>query len=144
MALAQDSIRDAVVDGKNQINEASQKLDQVVTENTELRGELGALRADKVLEELSANLPDYKKKYIHKVLCDKSAQFITENFDYTLDLFDKETQKQEKVLTQEAQATVKGGNVDPVVEQEQPVVEESANADDDPMFNSYMGELGKY
>ena len=145
MALATESIRDAVVDGKQRIDEASQKLDQVVTENSELKGELESLKADRVLEELSANLPDYKKKYVKKVLEGKNAQFITENFDYTLDLFDKETQKQETALKEEAQQEVKGALVDPVVEEEpQQVVEENVEVDNDPAFNSYMNELGKY
>ena len=145
MALANTSIRDAVVDGKQQINEASQKLDQVVTANTELNAELESLKAGKVLEELSANLPDYKKKYVRKVLCDKNAQFIAENFSYTLELFDKESKKQEKVLKEEAVVTAKSVDAVPVVEQTPGIVEESAtDVDDDPMFNTYMGELGKY
>ena len=145
MALATESIRDAVVDGKTQINEASQKLDKVVTENTELKGELASLKAEKVLEQLSVDLPDYKKKYVKKVLSDKNAQFIAENFNYTLELFDKETKKQEEILKEEAVVTAKSVDAEPVVEQTQEIVEESAtDVDDDPHFNNYMSELGKY
>jgi len=145
MALANESIRDAVVDGKQQINEASSKLDQVVTENSELKGELDALKAGKVLSELSANLPDYKKKYVSKVLGDKNAQFIAENFNYTLELFDKESKKQEEILKEEAVVTAKSADAEPVVEQTPEIVEESAtDVDEDPAFNAYMGELGKY
>lgn len=145
MALATESIREAVVDGKNQINEASVKLDQVVTENSELKGELDGLKAEKVLNELSANLPDYKKKYVQKVLGDKNAQFIAENFDYTLELFDKESKKEEEVLKEEATATAKSADAEPIVEEPVEVVEEGAtDVDQDPSFNSYMSELGKY
>ena len=123
----------------------SSKLDQVVTENSELKGELESLKASKVLEELSANLPDYKKKYVQKVLSDKNAKFITENFNYTLELFDKETQKQEEILKEEAVVTAKSVDAEPVVEETPEIVEESAtDVDDDPAFNAYMGELGKY
>jgi len=144
MALANESIREAVVDGKQQINEASSKLDQVVTENAELKGELDSLKASKVLEQLSSNLPDYKKKYVQKVLGDKNAQFITENFDYTLELFDKETQKQEEVLKEEAVVTAKSVDAEPIVEQTEVVEESATDVEDDPSFNSYMSELGKY
>lgn len=143
MALANDSIRDAVMDGKHQINEASTKLESVVTENSELKGQLEAHKASGVLTELAKNLPDYKKKYVYKVLGDKNAQFISENFDYTLELFDKETQKQNEVLKQEAQTKAVAGNVEPEVIEE--VVEESAaNDNDDPLLKAYMGELGQY
>jgi hypothetical protein len=144
MALANESIREAVVDGKQQINEASSKLDQVVTENAELKGELDSLKASKVLEQLSSNLPDYKKKYVQKVLGDKNAQFITENFDYTLELFDKETQKQEEVVKEEAVVTAKSVDAEPIVEQTEVVEESATDVEDDPSFNSYMSELGKY
>ena len=144
MALANESIRDAVVDGKQQINEASQKLDQVVTANTELNAELESLKAGKVLDQLSARLPDYKKRYVQKVLGDKNSQFITENFDYTLELFDKETQKQEEVLKKEAVVTAKSVDAEPIIEQTEIVEESATDVDADPMFNTYMGELGKY
>ena len=143
MALANDSIRNAVVDGKNQINEASTKLDQVVTENSELKGELESLKACKVLEELANGLPDYKKKYVYKVLGDKNAQFIHENFNYTLELFDKQARKQDEVLKEEAKVNVRASNIEPEVVQDD-VIEESATDETDPAFNSYMGELGKY
>ena len=89
MALAKHEIKDAIVDGKQQIHEASNKLDQFEKENTTLRNELAYTKASQVLGELSAKLPEHKKKYVRKVLCDKSAEFILENFDYTLELLDK-------------------------------------------------------
>ena len=144
MALANDSIRNAVVDGKNQINEASTKLDQVVTENSELKGELDSLKACKVLEELATGLPDYKKKYVYKVLSDKNAQFIQENFNYTLELFDKQVRKQDEVLKEEAKVHVRGSNIEPEVIQDEVIQESATDDSDDPMFNTYMGELGKY
>jgi hypothetical protein len=144
MALAKDSIRDAVVDGRNQINEATEQLTQVKAENETLKVQLDSAQATEVLDRLSADLPDYKKKYVQKVLCDKSAQFITENFGYTLELFDKESTKKNEVLREEAQRTVKGGNVDPVVAREQVIEEAATDVDADPAFNNYMNELGKY
>jgi hypothetical protein len=144
MALAKDSIRDAVVDGRNQINEATEQLTQVKAENETLKVQLDGAQATEVLDRLSADLPDYKKKYVQKVLNDKSAQFISENFDYTLALFDKESTKKNEVLKEEAQQTVKGGNVDPVVAQDVVVEESATDIESDPGFSNYMNELGKY
>ena len=77
------------------------------------------------------------------MLGDKDTEFITENFDYTVQLFQKETEQSNVRLQREARTQVKG-DVDSVVEEvvvenTSPVVEEA-----DPMFNTYMGELGKY
>ena len=144
MALAKDEIKDAVVDGKKRIDEATTKLDEVELENTKLLSELNTLKAEKTLSDLSTNLPDHKKKYVQKVLGTKSAEFITENFDYTLELFDKETAKNEEVLKEEAIQQTQG-TVDSVIEPV--VVEESAEEPQEEggkQFNSYMNELGKY
>jgi len=143
MALAKNEIRDAIVDGKSQINEASSKLDEVEKQNTALKDEVESLRSEAILEKLSANLPEHKKKYINKVLTGKKAEFITENFEYTLDLFDKDQETKKETLVAEAKAQVKG-NVDAVIEEEAQPESTEQIVDDDPMFNQYMGELGKY
>ena len=130
--------------GRNQINEATEQLTQVKAENETLKVQLDGAQATEVLDRLSADLPDYKKKYVQKVLNDKSAQFISENFDYTLALFDKESTKKNEVLKEEAQQTVKGGNVDPVVAQDVVVEESATDIESDPGFSNYMNELGKY
>ena len=60
-------------------------------------------------------------------------------------MFDKETQKKEAVLKEEAQVTVKSAGIEPVITNAPQVVEESAtDVESDPAFNAYMGELGKY
>jgi cation transport regulator ChaB len=143
MALAKDSIKDAVVDGKAQINEANQSLATIVHENDSLRYQLASVKSEALIEHLSQDLPEVKKNYVKKVLGDKDAEFITENFNYTVQLFDKETEKRDQKLRKEAQTQVKG-NVDSavkevVVESTSPVQEEA-----EPFFNAYMGELGKY
>jgi cation transport regulator ChaB len=143
MALAKDSIKDAVVDGKAQINEANEQLATIIHENNGLKEELASAKSEALLEHLSQDLPEVKKNYIKKVLGDKDPEFIAENFNYTIELFDKEADKRGEELKKEAQTQVKG-NVDSgveevVVENTSPVVEES-----DPLFNTYMGELGKY
>jgi len=144
MALAKDSIKEAVKDGKVQIDEAHKELETVVSENVDLKGELLQAKADILLDKLSEDLPEVKRNYVKKVLGDKDEQFITENFQYTIELFDKEGRRREEGMRREAEQTVRG-RVDSVVTEatiptEAPMTEESP----DPMFNHYMGELGKY
>ena len=145
MALAKDSIKDAVKDGKVQIDEAQKELETVVSENAQIKQELEQAKADILLDRLSEDLPEVKKNYVKKVLGDKDEQFITENFDYTIQLFDKEAERREEKMKQEAVEDVKG-KVDPVItEAAETPVQPPVEADsDDPLFNTYMGELGKY
>ena len=145
MALATDSIKDAVKDGKTQIDEANSQLENVVSENVKLKEELTNIKSEALLEKMSQNLPEVKKNYVKKVLGNKDEQFITENFDYTIELFDKEAQRREEELATEATKDVQG-KVDPVIEEQTDVTVEAPIEEEKPapLFNTYMGELGKY
>lgn len=140
-ALAKDSVRDAVMDGKRQIDEASQKLEAASGEIAQLKKQLAAREAELTLEKKTANLPAAKKNYVHKVMHGKSAQFITENLDYAVGLFDKTEKERLQNIKDEATEDAVATGVDVPA-----VVEESANnATQEAAFMSpYLKELSKY
>ena len=135
-ALEKESIKEAVIDGHNQINEASSKLESVANENAVLKEELDQIKSNLVLEQKTAGLDKKAQKYARKVLDGKSAEFINENFDYTMKLFKKKESNRLDMLKEEALSTRE--NVDRVVYEHTTgeVVEESSNP--------YMDELSKY
>jgi len=135
-ALEKESIKEAVLDGHNQINEASSKLESVANENAVLKEELDQVKADLVLEQKTAGLDKRAQKYARKVLDGKSAEFINENFDYTMKLFKKKESNRLDMLKEEALST--RDNVDRVIYEHttEEVVEEGSNP--------YMDELSKY
>lgn len=153
-ALSKASIRDAVMDGKQQIQEASTRLESVSEENSKLRGKLYSTEAQLLLEQRLQGYPDSKKQYVKKILSSKSPKFITENFDYTVQLFEKA--EEDRLDDMKAQATRSRArakkNVDIVTEvqahgERQVIQETASNLDDvqdDPIFDSYLGELSKY
>jgi hypothetical protein len=55
-----------------------------------------------LLAEKTQGLPRVKKEYINKVLGNKSLDFIKENFEYTLALFDEEDDANREVLKEQA------------------------------------------
>ena len=67
-ALEKDSIKEAVIDGHNQINEASKKLESVAEENAVLKEELNTAKASLVLEQKTAGLDKRLKQYVNKVM----------------------------------------------------------------------------
>jgi hypothetical protein len=96
------------------------------------------------LTEKAQDLPEEKRSYVFKVLSDKDTQFITENFDYTVRLFDKTEQDRLTQIKQEAVAK-RPAEVDrPIVEQtrttEKPVEDKVSS----PFVDSIMSELGKF
>ena len=93
-ALMKESVKEAVQDGKTQLDTLSEQVTKLEKENKILKESYLKTKADLILEEKTSALPDKKKEYIKKVLGDKTPKFIEENFDYTLRLFDKkETEK---------------------------------------------------
>ena len=136
-ALEKESIKEAVMDGHNQINEASEKLESIAEENAVLKEELNTVKAGLVLEHKTADLDKRAKKYVSRVMEGKDAEFITENFDYTLKLFKKKESNRLESLKEEALST--RDDVDRVIYEDtkQEIVSESVSS-------PYMDELSKY
>lgn len=137
-ALEKESIKDAILDGKSQIDEASTKLESVVSENVQLKGQLGKVQSTLIIEQKSAALDDQQRKYIKKVFSGKTPEFINENFDYTLKLFSKTEASRLESLKEEALS--ESTNVDRVIlEQKEEVLDEATQ-----QLSPYLRELSKY
>jgi hypothetical protein len=132
-ALEKDSIKEAVADGKNQINEATTKLESALQEKSVIQEELDTIKANLLIEQKTAKLDGRTSKYVKKMLEGKDLEYINENFDYTLKLFQKkEESRLEGLKTEALTETTK---VDHIVEES---VEAPAAS------NPYMSELKKY
>jgi hypothetical protein len=140
MALSKESIKEAVVDGKNKIDEAAKQLEASNKLVEELKTELNKVKAELALESRIQDLDAEKKEYMKKMLNGKSAQFITENFKYTLGLFEKTEEERLSGLKEEAVKETVSEKVD------RPVIAESVTeeASAEPAFRGYMSELSKY
>ena len=134
--LAKESVKSALQDGKKQIVERTQVAKKAQTENSILKENLDRAQAELILERKSHGLPERKKEYVKRVLDGKSAEFIVENFDYTVKLFEKEDDQARHSLRSEARKSraTKKQNVDVIVEstEQAPVVQESASNLDAP------------
>lgn len=100
--LMKESVKGAVIEGKNQIDELTAKLNKIEKENGLLKEAYKKTQADLFLEQKTSSLPAKKKEYLNKVLGDKSPKFIKENFDYTERLFDKKEQERIDVIKEQA------------------------------------------
>lgn len=147
-ALSKKSIRGAVKDGKQKIDTLSSETKQLQESNQKLTHELVKAQAQLVLEHKTAGLPATKRKYMFKVLGNKTPKFIEENYDYTLKLLEKtEEQRLENFKKEAEQAKPK---VDRVVKTqvlaektEQPKSETPAEPEQsrNPLLENYMSEL---
>jgi len=134
-------VKEAVIDGKKQINEATKKLEVVLQENTALKSKIEGIEKAEYLSEKTKDMPEDKKEAILKILGNKSLEFVKENFDYTSKMFDKTEDERLETLATEAAEVTEASKVDrPVVEEA--VVTESVESD--PATNLYLKELTKY
>ena len=133
-ALEKQSIKDAVSDGKSQINEANSRLESALQEKDAVIEELNDIKSNLLIEQKTSRLDERTSKFVKKMLNGKSHDYIAENFDYTLKLFGKkEESRLESLKTEALKDTSKSD-----VLQEQVVVESAAAA------SPYMSELNKY
>ncbi len=100
--LMSESVKEALVDGKGQIEELTERLEAAETKNVQLEEAFNKSKADLFLESRVSKFGEKKATYLRKVLSDKSPKFIEENFDYTVRLFDKKEKEQLDVIREEA------------------------------------------
>lgn len=140
--LMKSSIRDAVIDGQRQIKQASASTKQLQEQVEKLNQQLEQAKANLVFEQKTAHLSEVKKKYARRVLVGKSPEFITENIDYTLSLFDKKEDERLSTLKEEA--------FEQCVAKEHRVIEETTTEQSTsdtistPFVGGYLNELSKY
>jgi len=101
-AYVNQNIKEALEDGKNTIDTLRSELNEVIKENVRLNQDLKKVNAELLIEKKTLQMDDSKKNFIMRVLKDKSPDYITENFSYVVEMFDKETQKETEVLMEEA------------------------------------------
>ena len=151
-ALSNEQVREAVIDGKRQIDESNPRLQEIEKENQLLKESVKQKEARLALDTLTEGLPASKKRHMEKVLAGKDAQFINENFKYTLDMFEKA--EVDKLDQLKEQATESKKIADRPVSKSESVVKESVQQQieqSEPeglqnkgLFDNYMGELTRW
>jgi hypothetical protein len=135
-AVMKESVSDAIFEGK-------QELEKLRKENQKLKSNLKIVNESKekaevklFLENKTSKFNNDKKKFIQKALIDKPLEFIEENFDYTVRLFDKQEKKQLEVLKEEA---LQNRKYKPdFVKQPELIIEETKNTEEN---NPYLEVL---
>jgi len=128
------------------LKDAKDKIDSLVAENAKVKNNFKILKEQKensdrklFLEQKTSKFSEDKKKFVSKALGDKSAEFIKENFDYTMRLFDKQEKKQIRVIKEEA---IERRSVKPDFVKNEKVLAEKVNNIKD-AYDPYVAEMEK-
>lgn len=141
--LMKESVQEAVIDGKNQIVSLQK-------ENADLKKKYEALvkvnqktETVALIESKTAKFNETKKNFVKKALEDKSPQFIKENFDYVVRLFDKQEKSKLQTLKEDAMSR-RQVSPDVIFEKPKKVIEEKVNNNQSNNLTSeYLNVLSK-
>lgn len=138
--MMNESIQEAVLDGKSQIEALKNENSNLKKNLKTLEESFNNVRVNALIEEKISSMATDKKSFIRKTLKDKSFDFVKENFDYVSRLFDKKEKEKIKSITEEAK--IKSANVDFIPKSEK-IVTESLNTKESTGGDIYLDELTK-
>lgn len=145
-SLLDESVRTAVIDGKQQIEALQEELNKKNQQMEQLVEQYRGVAANLLLEQKSAGLPAKKKEYLKKVLGSRSPEFINENFDYTLKLYEKKEREQLETLKEEAmenrKVKVKAPSINELINEQK--VQNVPQRQERSAANVYIEQLNKY
>jgi len=102
LALANETIREGVVDGKKQLDESNEQLKITSQQRNTLAEEVAELKKTIFLSEKTKNFDEKKTNFITKTFKGKDIDFIQENFKYTVKMFDKKHTEALDILKEDA------------------------------------------
>lgn len=137
-AAMNSSIQEAILDGKNQLEEKNNTIKNLQKQVKLLKESNDKNSKALILEQKTAGFPKHKKDFIVKALADKTPEFIEENIDYTIRLFDKNEKAKLKIIKEEA---LDQRQIKPDFVKTEKVVTENININND--MDEYMSELSK-
>jgi hypothetical protein len=91
-----NEIKEALLDGKRTIDSLKKELNEAIEANTDLNHKLSRTEASLLLESKTKDLPGSAKAYVTKLLKGKTPEYINENYQYVVEMFEKEVSELEE------------------------------------------------
>jgi hypothetical protein len=140
-------VKEALVDGKKTIDSLRAELNEALKENADLTLKANKAQAKTVLESKTADMPASKKQFVTRLLGNKSPEYIEENFNYVVEMFEKQTQEEvDEIKESVKQQFVKTPKVDrpQIIEEKQEFnneIERSSTSGEG--VSGYLNEMKK-
>lgn len=103
-----ETIKEALIDGKHQIDKLRSDLNKQIKEKIELEQKLNKIQAQLLLERKTRGFSNSKKEFIFKLLENKTPKEIEENFSYVVEMFEKDEESKKEIIKEKA---MKNGSV---------------------------------
>jgi len=111
-----ENIKEALLDGKHQIDEAKSQADTMAQQLKLVTEKAEKLESRLFLEKKLESFPAPKKEYMMRVLSEKNLSAIKENFEYVASMYDKKEEDEVDDLKKSTPAKTKDVDVSPAPE----------------------------
>lgn len=132
-----ENIREALVDGKKQIDGLRNEVNEVLKENIKLNNQIKQANAALLIEKKTAHMPKEKREFVQKTFAGRSPEYITENFDYVVGMFNREQKEAKELIVESAKQSAVARDVDTPKASETLIHEDLENTP----VNGYLNEL---
>jgi flagellar biosynthesis regulator FlbT len=137
LSVMNESIAPAVMEGKKEIDALRKENEQLKRNTALLKEQKDSAEKRLFIENKVASFSEDKRKFITKALSDKSLDFVKENFDYTIRLYDKQEKKTREMIKEEA---LKDRKHKPDFVKNEKIVTEKVNKDVEE-YDPYVEEM---
>ncbi len=135
-------VKEALLDGKKTIDSLKKELNESMLLNTRLNHNLQKASASILIEQKTRDLPEAVKNFTKRVLKDKAPEYIEENFQYVVEMYDTESSNKEEFARSKAKTRVLTEAVDrPVSNDNQVEIVESFGASSEDPVSDYLSEM---
>jgi hypothetical protein len=97
-----ENFKKIVIQGKSKIDHLQAQLNEAYEQNVALSKTAQAAKAALLIEQKTKGMVGSKKQFISKILGDKSVEYINENFNYVVNMFEREERTSSNDLVSEA------------------------------------------
>jgi hypothetical protein len=133
-----EDVKNLISQGKSKIDELETQLSESFKENLTLNEQLKYAKSSLLIEEKTKGMRSAKKNFIAKILSDKNPEYISENFNYVVEMFEREDKETAASLVEEAkESSISKGAKVPVAT----VVSESAKTEVNSPVSGYLTAL---
>jgi hypothetical protein len=136
-------IKEALVDGKTTIDSLKKELNEAIEANTALNHRLNSAEAKILLEEKTKDMPQSTKAYVSKLLRGKSPEYIQENYQYVVEMFEKETSEQVEVAKEKVTSRIVEAVDRPEADEAQEEVISAPIVESNSPVGGYLNEMKK-
>ena len=141
-------VKEALMDGKTTIDSLRGELNEALKSNTELELRANRAEATMILEKKTSDMPSAKRQFVTKLLRNKAPKYIEENFNYVVEMFERQTQDEvDEIKESVKNQFVKAPQVDrpQIIEEKQEFNNEiERNSSSSEGVSGYLNEMKKF